>query len=126
MAQKAMVIDLHNCVGCGACGIACKTENNTPFSTERTTFNWADYYTSTEGVFPEVKYNNFPVLCNHCSDAPCVEACPVEDKAIFKTADGVTMTNNERCIGCQSCVKACPYSSIDVQGRWSKILHLEL
>ena len=109
-----MVINLHNCVGCGACGLACKAENNTQNSKNGTTFNWADFHTITEGQFPEVKYSNYPVLCNHCSDAPCIEACPLDDKAIFKSADGVTITNNERCIGCQSCVVACSYSSRSV------------
>ncbi len=115
MAQKAMVINMHNCVGCGACGIACKAENNTQLSKDETSYNWADFHVVTKGTFPEVKYTNYPVLCNHCSDAPCVEACPLEDKAIFKTEDGLTMTNNDRCIGCQSCVVACPYSSRNVK-----------
>lgn len=115
MAQKAMIINMHNCVGCGACGIACKAENNTQNSNSETTFNWADFHVTTKGSFPDVKYTNYPVLCNHCSDAPCVDACPLEDKAIFKTVDGLTMTNEERCIGCQSCVVACPYSSRNVK-----------
>jgi Fe-S-cluster-containing dehydrogenase component len=55
-----------------------------------------------------------PVLCNHCSNAACVEACPVRPKAIFKTADGITMHNDERCIGCRRCQAACPYSALDV------------
>ncbi len=115
MAQKAMVINLHNCVGCGACGIGCKVENNTQISNDKTTFNWADFHVMNKGTFPDIKYTNYPVLCNHCSDAPCVDACPLEEKAIFKTADGLTMTNEERCIGCQSCIVACPYSSRDVK-----------
>ena len=114
MAQKAMVINLHRCVGCGACGFACKAENNTQIGKNGVTFNWADFHVTTEGQFPQVEYINYPVLCNHCSDAPCVEACPVTEKAIFKTVDGITMTNNDRCIGCQSCVVTCPYSSRNV------------
>ena len=55
-----------------------------------------------------------PVLCNHCTDAACVEACPVEPKAMHKDEDGITMTNNERCIGCRSCQEACPYSAENV------------
>ncbi|MGA1863266.1 4Fe-4S dicluster domain-containing protein [Deferribacter thermophilus] len=110
MAQYAMVIDLKKCVGCGACAIACKTENNTQERKNGQSFNWADFLIKIEGNFPNVKYTQYPVLCNHCSKAACVAACPVEPKAMFKTEDGITMHNDERCIGCRSCQDACPYS----------------
>lgn len=112
--QLGMVIDLLKCVGCGACGMACKTENNTPDKTNGQTFNWADFITKVEGQFPNVKYSIMPVLCNHCTDAPCVKVCPVKPKAMYKHENGITMHNNERCIGCRQCQKACPYSAEDV------------
>lgn len=112
--QYGMVIDLQKCVGCGACALACKTENNTPARMNGQTFNWADFIYKEEGKFPNVRHSAIPVLCNHCTDAPCVKACPVKPKAMFKTADGITMHNDERCIGCRRCQKACPYSAMDV------------
>lgn len=114
MTQYAMVIDLRKCVGCGACALACKTENNTALRKNGQTHNWADFIHETTGVFPDTKYRTLPVLCNHCSDAPCVEACPVEPKAMFKTPEGITMHNDERCIGCRACQEACPYSMEEV------------
>ena len=112
MSKKyGMVIDLHNCVGCGACALACKNENNTQARSNGQSFNWADFTMKTEGVFPDVTYVQMPVLCNHCTDAPCVEECPVEPKAMFKAADGSTIFNEERCIGCGACQAACPYSA---------------
>ena len=94
MARYGMVIDLQKCVGCGACALSCKTENNTPDRdvNRGQTFNWADFIYKEEGKFPQVSFSAIPVLCNHCSDAPCVKACPVQPKAMFKTADGITMT----------------------------------
>jgi len=115
MTQFAMIIDLRKCVGCGACALACKTENNTALRKNGQTHNWADFVHETTGKFPDTGYRTMPVLCNHCSNAPCVEACPVEPKAMFKTPDGITMHNDERCIGCRSCQEACPYSMEEVK-----------
>ncbi|MHB1348792.1 MAG: 4Fe-4S dicluster domain-containing protein [Desulfobulbus sp.] len=115
MTQYAMVIDLQKCVGCGACALACKTENNTALRRNGQTHNWADFLHETTGKFPNTGYRTRPVLCNHCSNAPCVEACPVEPKAMYKTPDGITMHNDERCIGCRACQEACPYSMEEVK-----------
>ncbi len=118
MATKrfAMVIDLQKCVGCGACALACKTENNTQGRTKGQTFNWADFAIEAKGTFPDVKYVNRPVLCNHCDDPKCLEGCP-EPRALYKTEDGITMYNQRYCIQCRKCFMpdGCPYSSEDVE-----------
>ena len=116
MARYGMAIDLRKCVGCGACALACKTENNTEFEQDGEKYNWADFLTFTEGTFTEgnLKYKVFPTLCNHCTNAPCIDVCPARPKAMHKTADGMTLQNDERCIGCQFCQSACPYSTRDV------------
>lgn len=114
MARLGMVIDLARCVGCGACAFACKTENNTRDRADGQSFNWADFVMKTEGTFPNVTHWVMPVLCNHCSNAACVEACPVTPKAMFKTPEGITMHDPALCIGCRACQGACPYSSADL------------
>jgi Fe-S-cluster-containing dehydrogenase component len=112
-----MVIDLQKCVGCGCCTVACKAENNTRTRAGGQSHNWADIVAKTEGIFPKVVHVVMPVLCNHCSDAPCVAACPVTPKAMFKTPEGITMHNDELCIGCRLCQQACPYSNMELDDR---------
>jgi Fe-S-cluster-containing dehydrogenase component len=114
MPKYGMVIDLQRCVGCGACALACKAENNTRTRGNGQSFNWSDFVMKTEGTFPNVTHWVMPVMCNHCTDAPCVAACPVSPKAMYKTPDGITMHDNARCIGCQMCQNACPYSHTEL------------
>ncbi|MBP6338932.1 MAG: 4Fe-4S dicluster domain-containing protein [Vitreoscilla sp.] len=119
MARVGMVIDLAKCNGCGACAFACKAENNTRDRGDGQSFNWADFMMRTEGKFPNTMHSVIPVLCNHCSDAPCIKICPGNPekagkgnpfKALFKTPEGITLHNPELCVGCGECQKKCPYS----------------
>jgi len=119
MTRLGMVIDLAKCSGCGACAFACKTENNTRDRADGQSFNWADFIMHTDGVFPNTTHSVMPVLCNHCTDAPCVKLCPGNPvkagpgnpyKALYKTPEGITLHNPELCVGCRECQKNCPYS----------------
>jgi Fe-S-cluster-containing dehydrogenase component len=118
------LINITECIGCGNCVRACSQENHVPDGYFRT---WVERYhiedynldepevDSPDGAingFPASKYTggkNFfvPKLCNHCSDSPCVQVCPVG--ATFVSPDGVVLVDEKYCLGCRYCVQACPY-----------------
>ena len=104
MPTWGMVFDLKRCIGCNACAVACKQENSLPHDV---------FFTKTlseeAGGFSTVTRVYVPTLCNHCEDAPCEWVCPTG--ATYTRPDGIVMVNEQICIGCGSCVVACPYDA---------------
>src|SRR5206468_235978 len=66
--------------------------------------------TVEQGTFPATRRLFFPVLCNQCSNAPCVTICPT--RALFKRTDGIVDLYGDVCIGCRACMVACPYDQL--------------
>jgi len=63
-----------------------------------------------KGFYPDTRRHFAVLRCNHCDDAPCIEICPTV--ALFRRPDGIVDFDNERCIGCKSCMQACPYDAL--------------
>ena len=103
--QLGFVIDHSRCIGCHACTVACKSENDVPLGSFRT---WVKY--TEVGEFPEVRRGFSVLRCNQCTEAPCVEICPTS--ALGKGANGIVDVNPDRCIGCKSCMQGCPYDAL--------------
>jgi Fe-S-cluster-containing dehydrogenase component len=104
MARYGMVIDLKRCYGCYSCMMACKTKNHTPPGVF-----WARVLKGEEGTFPNTVRQALPVLCMHCDNPSCVEVCPTG--ATFMQEDGIVVVNKDTCMGCKSCLMACPYGA---------------
>jgi Fe-S-cluster-containing dehydrogenase component/formate-dependent nitrite reductase membrane component NrfD len=105
MTKYAFVIDQRKCIGCHACTVACKAEHNVPIGVYRT---WVKYI--ERGEFPDARRYFLVNRCNHCDNAPCVKICPT--KALYKRDDGIVDFDSSRCIGCKSCMQACPYDAL--------------
>jgi len=103
--QWTKVLDHTRCVGCHACTVACKSENDVPLGVTRT------YVKHVEtGMFPDTRRQFQVTRCNQCLEPPCVTACPVT--AMYKRNDGIVDFDKDVCIGCKACIAACPYDAI--------------
>ena len=104
MPRYAMVIDQSRCIGCMACVVACKRENDVPPEHYRTRV-----LELVQGKFPALKSEFRSELCNHCDDAPCVDICPTG--ASHKEEDGTVQIDRKKCVGCKACIASCPYDA---------------
>ncbi|MEE9372985.1 MAG: 4Fe-4S dicluster domain-containing protein [Saprospiraceae bacterium] len=103
--KYGFIIDNRKCIGCHACTTACKSEHEVPVGVNRTWVKQVE-----KGVFPDTRRLFSVMRCNHCTDAPCVEICPTE--SLFIREDGIVDFDKDRCIGCKSCMQACPYDAL--------------
>jgi molybdopterin-containing oxidoreductase family iron-sulfur binding subunit len=114
-------LDLSRCIGCRKCVYGCVEENNLSrdpqthwitvleMDKERgVDLQHANAYYDHETVPAPGKFY-LPVACQHCENPPCVKVCPVQ--ATWKEPDGIVVIDYDWCIGCRSCIAACPYGA---------------
>ena len=107
MTSISLNIDHDLCWGCKTCEVACKQENRAPDGVKLISV-------SEDGprqINGELSFTYEVILCRHCDEPPCVDACV--DEAIIKRDDGIVVLDMEQCTGCQGCISACPYDSIE-------------
>ena len=63
-----------------------------------------------DGVFSLLEVAEFAAYCRQCKDAFCVISCP--KNALEHQENGTIKRFNMRCVGCKSCVLACPFGTI--------------
>jgi molybdopterin-containing oxidoreductase family iron-sulfur binding subunit len=107
----AMVIDLHRCIGCQACAVACYAENNVPVMGRHNVkrgfeMAWLKVVPYRLESAP-TGLAWLPMLCQHCDRAPCEPVCPVY--ASVHNEEGLNAQIYNRCIGTRYCSNNCPY-----------------
>lgn len=105
--QMGFCFNADDCIGCRACEIACKNENQTPPS-----INWRKVKKINSELF-------LSISCNHCENPECFRVCP--QRAFTKRRDGIVEINQNLCDGCQLCVTSCPYNAPQFDPQSNKV-----
>ncbi|MBP1727838.1 MAG: 4Fe-4S ferredoxin, iron-sulfur binding domain protein [Deltaproteobacteria bacterium] len=112
-----VLVDLTRCIGCRTCEAACNKEQKLPepdqpfndqsvFNTKRRTdeshYTVVNKYDAGQGpVYRKIQ-------CNHCNEPGCLTSCFVN--AYTKTKEGAVVYNSKVCVGCRTCMVACPFN----------------
>lgn len=118
-----VLVDLSRCVGCRSCEAACNKEQHLPapakpfndFSvfdeihhgqprrTDETCYTIVNRYEIPGREHPLFR----KIQCNHCQEPACLTSCFVN--AYTKTPEGAVVYNPDVCVGCRTCMIACPF-----------------
>jgi Fe-S-cluster-containing dehydrogenase component len=121
--SMGVLVDLSRCVGCRSCEAACNKEQNLPapekpfndFSvfdemhhgqkrrTDETRYTIVNRYEIPGREHPLFR----KIQCNHCQEPACLTSCFVN--AYTKTPEGAVIYNVDVCVGCRTCMVACPF-----------------
>ncbi|MCO6524046.1 MAG: 4Fe-4S dicluster domain-containing protein [Candidatus Schmidhempelia sp.] len=104
MTHSFIAADADKCIGCRTCEIACVISHN------------HDMNISSQQFQPRLKVIKgmtitTPVTCKQCENAPCAQHCPTG--AIVQKNNCIQVIQS-RCIGCKTCVIACPFGAMTV------------
>ncbi len=104
------------CDGCRMCELMCSLKHTGKVN---------PYLARVRVVESAKDPSRYPIICRHCKNAPCKEACPVPDAMYTDEKTGAVVINEEKCIKCLACVDACPFGAIQV-GPDKEILKCDL
>lgn len=114
--EKIIEINVDKCTGCRICELGCSLRHEKRCQPSKSRIHaiiWAE-----EGV-------SVPVVCSHCDDAPCMDACKYD--ALWRDpATGAVLVMEEQCIGCKMCLVACPYGCMGYDRRRHKAFKCDL
>jgi DMSO reductase iron-sulfur subunit len=104
MTTYKFLFDMERCIYCRGCETACKQQNNVEAGVR-----WRRVVEIESGTYPNVTKKFVSLACMHCTNPPCMMACPV--KAIYQRDDGIVLYDRSKCIGCGYCGWACPFGA---------------
>ena len=117
--MKRVYVNEEWCLGCHLCEYNCAFANS----------GLSDMALALKGkpIYPRIHVEegekiSYAVSCRHCEDPLCVKSCI---SGALSRKDGVVRIDEDRCVGCFTCVLVCPYGAL-APGETGGMLKCEL
>ncbi len=114
--RKILFTDFEKCTGCRTCEVACSLKNErvcNPTLSRISVVEWREM-----GL-------DVPMVCQQCEVPLCESVCPTEATARNEET-GAMVVDDDLCIGCLSCMAACPFGAVAVHPRTGKVMRCNL
>ncbi len=105
--NRFIIADATKCIGCRTCEVACAVSHQ---DNQDCAALSPDEFISRIRVIKDHSWTT-AVACHQCEDAPCANVCPVD---AISREHGHIFVEQTRCIGCKSCMLACPFGAMEV------------
>ena len=99
-----LVYDSRLCAGSQSCMLVCSLVHDGASSTSLSRIQ------ISRAVLARYPYDIQMAVCRQCPDPMCVRNCPTGACHVSTANGNVRMIDEKKCIGCQTCLKACPFS----------------
>jgi len=121
---KRVYINEDVCMGCGLCRVYCCTEHSESKDIIKA------YKKESPRPLPRIRVErkgalSFSVQCRHCDEPWCVYSC-LTGAMRRDPESGLVTSDPEKCIGCWTCLLACPYGSLTMDVASKIVLKCDL
>ena len=112
------------CIGCHLCEVYCQLQHTLSADLVKV-FKRESTRPLSRLRIEENGVVSLSVRCKHCKDAPCVHAC-LTGALSSDTLSSLVTVNEDRCIGCGTCLLVCPLGAIRLDTGQKKMVKCEL
>jgi len=122
---KKVYVREEYCIGCHLCEVYCVMAHSRYPNDLLKAFKKDNHLPLPRLWVEEKGPLTFAFQCRHCEEPHCVSAC-ITGALQKDTTTGVVTCEQERCVGCWTCVLACPYGAIRRDKEKGKMVKCDL